>query len=93
MWGPWGWLFFPLLIVVLLGVGIWLVRAGRHGPMAMRMRHGHNHGLHGPWGERAAQELDPREILRLRYARGELSREEYLRMLEDLEAPHRGPTP
>lgn len=36
----------------------------------------------GPW---AWQERDPLEILKMRYARGEITQEQYLRMKQDLE--------
>ena len=46
------------------------------------------HQQHGPATTPATQaHEDPKRILQVRYARGEISREEYLQMLKDLEDP------
>lgn len=65
--------FLILLVLVVIG--------------AMSMRsHGvcqpsHYHGHYGHWRDNHAT---PEEILRARYARGEISRDEFERMMQDL---------
>lgn len=85
MWpyGPWGWFpfmwIFPLIFLVVML--IFLFRGGRGsggGPMC------------GGWGirdegMRDKKEESAREILDRRYARGEISQEEYQRMKKELE--------
>jgi putative membrane protein len=71
----WVWLLFALALLLLTVLGIvWLVRA------LISDRGG---GTRQPVGSAARDELDRR------YARGELSREEYLQIRQDLEAPDR----
>lgn len=74
MMGPWMWLFYLVLLGLLVFGVVWFVRqmpAMQQTPSPQDTRH---------------QEMnDPREVLRLRYVRGELSREEYLSMLKDLD--------
>lgn len=55
-----------------------------HNPMG----HG-QHGQHAQHTPPTAQE-DPKRIVQLRYARGEISREEYLQILADLEQAETG---
>jgi len=76
-WGNYGWIWMILnlviTVVVIVGIVwfvIWLVR-----------RTGSN-GLANVGPSVAPQ--SPREILQSRYARGEINREQYLQMLEDL---------
>ena len=69
-------LIFLVLFLVLIGGllvgGVWLVGRGvRTGGLSL-----------GPRAEATAE--DPLEILRRRYARGEITREEYQSMREDL---------
>jgi putative membrane protein len=77
----WIWMIFNLVITVGVIVGvvwfvIWLVRrTGANVPSNI------NTGL-------ATQ--SPREILQSRYARGEITREQYLEILEDLKAGETG---
>ncbi len=82
MWpyGPWGWFpfmwIFPLIFLVVLLV--FLFRSGGGGgPMC------------GGWGMREngkrEKEESAKEILDRRYARGEISREEYQQMKKELE--------
>ena len=84
MWpyGPWGWFplmwIFPLIFLIVLLV--FLFRGGGGGggwPMC------------GGWGMRDRgmrdTEESAKEILDRRYARGEISREEYQRMKKELE--------
>ena len=75
MWpyGPWGWFpfmwIFPLIFLVVL---LLLPFRGGGWPMC---------GGRGPRGRKESA----REILDRRYARGEISREEYQQMKKDLE--------
>jgi putative membrane protein len=76
------WLFglLPLILwVVLIGVVIWAVLrvTSRHG-LAMAPAAPGPHGPPGPRPDGALEEL------RLRYARGEMSREEFLQRSSDL---------
>ncbi len=71
-WGgfPWMWIFPLIFLVVML---IFLFRGGGGGwPMCG------GHGTH-------RREESARELLDRRYARGEISREEYQQMKKDLE--------
>jgi uncharacterized membrane protein len=70
-----GWLFFLLVVGGLVALGVWAVsRFGGRGGVAP--------------AQPAAAGPDPAlATLRLRYARGELSREEFLRTSADLGAP------
>ncbi len=69
-WMPWGWIF-PLFFLVLMVVFMAFMMRG--GPMC-----GSSRKTPGP-GE------TPREVLDRRYARGEITREEYQQMRKDLE--------
>jgi len=70
-----GWIFLLLFLVLIGGViggGIWLLnRGGGSGPAHIQQRP-------------AATDEDPLEILRRRYARGEITREDFYSMREDL---------
>ncbi len=79
--GGWGWLgIIGMILNLLMWLGllvgtvllvIWPVRTSRTA---------------GQIGDRAAgSDLTPREILQRRYARGDITREQYLDMLADLE--------
>ncbi|MHB0889176.1 SHOCT domain-containing protein [Acidithiobacillus sp.] len=68
-WMPWGWIF-PLFFLVLMVVFLVFMVGG--GPMC---------GSHKTPGAGAT----PREELDRRYARGEITREEYQQMRKDLE--------
>lgn len=76
MWlhGPWEWFplmwIFPLIFLIVM---LLFVFRGGGGPMC---------GGHGTQGRR---EESARELLDRRYARGEISREEYQQMKKDLE--------
>lgn len=72
-WMPWGWIF-PLFFLVLMVVFlVFMVGGGMGGgPMC---------GSHKTPGAGAT----PREELDRRYARGEITREEYQQMRKDLE--------
>lgn len=64
-------LISALIVIGIILLVIWLVRRLSHaGPM-------------GP-GINPVGPLSPREILQMRYARGEITREQYKQMLEDL---------
>lgn len=80
-YGNFGWfgiisMLLGLVITIGLIVGLVLLALSllrRPGPGA------------GPWTQpRAGEQLSPREILQIRYARGEITREQYQQMLADL---------
>ena len=76
-WGNYGWIgmIINLIITVAVIVGIvWLV--------SWMVRRIGSNGLTNVGSSVAAQ--SPREILQARYARGEITREQYFQMLEDL---------
>ncbi len=73
MMGPWTWLFYLLLLGLFVAILVWFLRQMSVQQPARMLRESRPQDIH-----------DPREILRLRYARGELSRDEYLSMLKDL---------
>jgi uncharacterized membrane protein len=77
--GPLGWAVFALLLVALVvgvvAISSWLA-GGRPGARYAR-----------PAPPDRAPADDALTVLRLRYARGEVSREEFLRASEDLGAP------
>jgi putative membrane protein len=95
MWGDWGngcggghWLF-PVLIVIVVIFVLRMVshRWGWGGRWHGRWGHGHcgcGRG-HGPWGHYHGGADSALEILRQRYARGEVNKEDYDRMRKDLE--------
>lgn len=74
MWGGWGWphfVFGPLMMILIIGVVIFIA------VFAFR-RLGDSRTGHRPPD-------DALELLKQRYARGEIAREEYLKMKEDLQ--------
>lgn len=80
--GAFGWLGFALsiilhlaFVVIVVLAAIWLLRAV--------VRGGHYAGTDAR--EPAAREPDALEIVRRRYARGEISAEEFQRLKKDLE--------
>jgi putative membrane protein len=77
--GPFGGLFFIFFILVVLffivRVAFWSARAGRY-----RARYGGG-GAGGYLPNR------PAEVARMRYARGEITREQYQQILDDLRRP------
>lgn len=73
--GGFGWIgmIINLVIAIAMVVGIiwlvlWLARKG----------------ISGNQGHLMAPQISPREILQIRYARGEITREQYQQILEDL---------
>ncbi len=83
MWHDWGWgmWFMPFIWVVIVAAvvvgAIFLVRAlNRDRPAAITQPARTQHGTTAP--------DDPGEIVKRRYAAGEIDREEYLRKLDDL---------
>ncbi len=88
-WG-WGWVWMIVVMAIvwvpLVFAFVWFLRSaagrGRAAPGA------------GDGGEapRSAVDVDAREIARRAYARGELDRERFLQIMEDLGGgPHAGP--
>ena len=76
-----GWVVFALQLLMLAALGVLLARAF----MAPRFaRSGRKGPGPGPG--------DPLEVARFRYARGELSRDEYLQVVRDLGGPDDAPT-
>jgi hypothetical protein len=81
------WATFALVVLLVLTVGAMLVArfAARRGG---RRWHGHRHFAFAGAGPRH----DPLDVLRWRYARGELGRDDFLQGVGDLTA-HGGPPP
>jgi uncharacterized membrane protein len=77
-----GWLLGAVFLVLLVGLAVYLAA----GLTRARLAPQHSAGAGGH-----AQPDDPLAILRLRYARGELSRDEFLRANEDLGGAPIGP--
>ena len=80
------WATFALVVLLVLTVGAMLVArfAGRG-----RRWHGHRHLAFAGAGPRN----DPLDVLRWRYARGELGRDEFLQGVSDLTAHGAAPPP
>ena len=98
-WGPHGFsgvdlfLTFVLMslfwggLIALALLGLWALCKPRRGPWSMHGLHG-PWGMHhreGPWGMHGKAENESMEILKKRYASGEITREEYHRMREEME--------
>ncbi len=66
-------LFWVLIVVAVLAGLRWLLRSMPTSPAG------------GVMPAAGATAEDPKQVLQTRYARGEITREEYLRMLADLE--------
>lgn len=85
--GPWHWGIFVLLLLLVLLVAAQLVsvllRPRHRGPM-WQMRHKGP----GPWGP-----PDPLAFARMRYARGEIDRETFVQLTQDLGGDATAPTP
>jgi putative membrane protein len=78
-----GWLVFLVGLVVLVGLAVWAVRRITSMPLTA-----------GPWSGAATPRSDAAlEAARMRYARGEISRDDYLRIAADLGAPVVDPGP
>lgn len=84
-WGAWGWV--GMLLNVLLWVGmlvglislvVWLVRRTGQGSFGNPFLGAQN------MSQQNARAQDATEIAKARYARGEISREEYMNLREDL---------
>jgi uncharacterized membrane protein len=95
--GGW-WIFFPILFAVFMVVAIVRMLGGNNplrmmGMMGMMggMRGGHGHGDDGgdggsrpPGGESGGPTETPLQAAQRRYANGEISREEFQRIRDDL---------
>lgn len=78
-WGGWGWVGWLVNLIITLGViagvlllVVWLVRRAGTGNSGSGI------------GYPARSQPTAREILQARYARGEITREEYQQMLADI---------
>jgi putative membrane protein len=67
-----GLFIFVVLLIVLVVLVVWAVR--RTGG-----------GVKGAFPGGAAAAQNPKEVLQMRYARGEITREQYQQMLQDLD--------
>jgi len=74
------WVIFALLLLLILLVVALLVVSVMRPPMFR----GPRRGMHGPPAGRPWGRPEPLSIARMRYARGEIGRDEYLRLAEDL---------
>ena len=84
-----GWLFFVLLmglVMLVLGRGWGFFMRSGHGHHFVPWHHGRPHHPHAAGPGLGGREDDPLYWLQMRYARGEISREEYRRMRDDLTA-------
>ena len=83
-WGP-AILHFVFMLLILAGIAalaVWLIQSARHGAYA------HQHPVAPPAEDTALREA------RMRYARGEMSREDFLQISTDLGgAPLMAPMP
>ncbi len=84
------WVIFPIIFMVFMMIMMFRMM-GRGGPMGM-MGGGHRHdandedrALRRSQGDRVNSQETPLEIAQRRYASGELSREEFQRIRDDLE--------
>ncbi len=76
-WGFFGWFLPVLLILLLAGVAVWLVaRVTKERPQVLSTA--------PPVVPTPTPPADPLEVVRLRYARGEVGREEYVQVTKDL---------
>jgi putative membrane protein len=72
-----GWLAFLVVLVVLVGLAVWAVRRITSTPAAA-----------APQSGATTPRPDPAlEAARMRYARGEIGRDDYLRIAADLGSP------
>ncbi len=75
MMGPWMWLLYLALLGLFVVGVVWFVRQMPAVQQAPTPRE----------ASRPEDVEDPKDVLRLRYARGEITREQYLTMLKDLD--------
>ncbi len=75
MMGPWMWLLYLALLGLFVVGVVWFVRQMPAVQQAPTPRE----------ASRPEEMEDPKDVLRLRYARGEITREQYLTMLKDLD--------
>lgn len=89
-----GWAIFALLLLLVLILFAQLMLTMRRPRFAgQRMwGRGHRHGA-PPWQEGASWNApDPAAVARMRYARGEIARDEYVQLVQDL-GGEPGPAP
>ena len=79
--GGLAWAIFALELLMLAGLAVLLVRAFAWRPRPAGPRFARRHGA-----------ADPLELVRYRYARGELTRDEYLQATRDLGGEADAPT-
>jgi uncharacterized membrane protein len=88
-----GWLLLLLVLAAVIGVAVWAAMrlGGRRGTMTTSYG-----GATGAWSPEWSRPPGPDQALqavRLRYAQGEITREEYARLVADLGGQVPGPPP
>ncbi len=76
-YGMYGWTGLIINLAIIIAI-IWLI------VWIVRRVTATNQGPAGTFGSVSGASPSPREILQIRYARGEITREQYLEALEDL---------
>ncbi len=87
-WGAWGALGGWSWIGLLINLAVWVIIGGGLIAVtlwAVRRFLFNNHGWTSGVRTSVAPADDPKAILKARYARGEITREQYLAMLQDIE--------
>lgn len=80
--GGWSLLINAILWIGLIALGVWLLARLFSGSGGSRSDEGNSQT--GQWAERGERQETPLEILQKRYARGEISKEEYETVRHDL---------
>jgi putative membrane protein len=79
MYAPVGFWFFPLGFLFVIFLVFFAIRLAFWGP-----RWGWYGHRHGPWGPMGFAHSEPEDVVRHRYASGEITREQYDTMMRDL---------